>query len=196
MFEAKSVQAAICQSGMVASRRLALLALVQLLPDAGERKLSLQAICEAAGLPDRTIRRALADLVAGGVIVVTHGGQAGRRNGVIRGWSLYRLRWDQLRSSLSRAREFIRDRLDAVFARNQVRMARRAAQLVALAAGKQRPATLAGVLSQESVFPSLASGWRCSNAEIEAKVVRDRAIWAEIGRMSPDDAAAAMAAML
>lgn len=191
----EAIETVIRQSGMIASRRLVLLALVELLPDESERRLSLHAICEAAGLPDRTIRRALADLVAGGVIMITEGDQEGRRNGIIRGWSRYRLLWGTLRRSLCRAREFVRERLEAAYAKYQEKMARRASYLVSRLAGKQRPATMAGVLSQDSFILNSATSWDISDAQIEAKHAENKRFFDRFVGLSDDEVNAELARM-
>lgn len=183
------LRAAIQRSGLLASRRLVLLGLLDLLPETGGARLALHRLCEAAGLPDRTVRRALSDLVALGIVSVRGEAQPGRRNGVIRGHSEFRLTLDALTGQLRLARAALVERLNAAWARCQVRLARRAHMAL------QRPVTLAGASGIRDISSLSAASAVLSERDLEAKIARERAIWAEIGRMTPSDAAIAMGAM-
>lgn len=113
----------ILESGLSASRKIVLSALVTLLSGKRCRVLSIDTIGRAAGTPVRTVARVLNELQALELVYREAGKADGRRNGVIRAPSSFRIDLAQLREVAIATRELIRERLDEAYARMSVRRA-------------------------------------------------------------------------
>lgn len=146
---------AILQSGLPASRRLVLVAVLDALDDQTTVILSVDRIARGAGLSHRTVHRALADLEAVGVIQRETRYQDGRRDGVIRSASRFSLAVDVIMTVVTALVARIRDALDAAHARMAVRLARRREALERFK--RQRSATLSGFLAEDGNSSSSAA---------------------------------------
>jgi len=114
----------ISESGLAASRKIVLSALVRLLAASATGILSVDTIARAAGSPVRTVHRALNDLQDLGLVGRKAGRRDGRRDGVIRAASVFSIDLGSLRASLRATREMIRERLDQAYALMSMRRAK------------------------------------------------------------------------
>lgn len=141
----------IMQSGLGASRKLVLAALRALIGNAQSAVLGMDALAREAGLPVRTVSRALHELQQLGLVSREARYADGRREGLIRSWSRFRLHLAELAGALKASRAALRLRLDQAFAVAAVRAARRMAAIHAASSFAQRSAKVAAVMEQTDI---------------------------------------------
>lgn len=169
--------AIIRQSGLRSSCKLVLDALVHLVGPGPAAVLGMDMLAREAGMPVRSVSRALRDLELLGLVMREPRYVGGRRDGVIRSWSRFRLVNANVCGALRASRAVLRDRLDAAFAVAAVRQSRRMAAIWSRNGSIQRSATSAVVLETGSISflwsvisgsPEGSAAWSAATAQLIA----------------------------